>query len=131
VCKRQGCIHSTNTTNPNRLAVRLQKDTVPSSPCICYVHQQGTRTIPENCGNPPAKSMFLTWTTICRMFEGRAPNKPSHSGPWRENKEYCTSHSTSMTLLAEHNNPFPLFLEQYIPFIDDAVPLNVHISALS
>jgi hypothetical protein len=36
-----------------------------------------------------------------------------------------------MTLLAEHNNPFPLFLEQYIPFSDDAVPLNVHISALS
>ena len=36
-----------------------------------------------------------------------------------------------MTLLAEHNNPFPLFLEQYIPFTDDAVPLYVHMSALS
>jgi len=131
VCKRQGCIHSTNTTNPNRLAVRLQKDTVPSSPCVCYVHQQGTRTIPENCGNPPAKSMFLTWTNICYMFYGWAPNKPSHFGSWRENKEYCTSHSTSVTLLTQHNNPFPLFLEQYIPFTDDAVPLNVHISALS
>jgi len=36
-----------------------------------------------------------------------------------------------VTLLSEHNNPFPLFLEQYIPFTDDAVPLYVHMSALS
>jgi hypothetical protein len=55
----------------------------------------------------------------------------SHSGFWRENKEYCTSHSTSVTLRAEHNDPIPLFLQQYIPCTEDAVPLNVHISALS
>jgi hypothetical protein len=68
LCKREGCIHSTDTTYPYRLALRLQKDTVLGSPRVCNVHQQGTRTIPENCGNLPAKSMFLTWATICRMF---------------------------------------------------------------
>jgi hypothetical protein len=59
----------------------------PGSPCICNVHQQGTRTIPENWGNPPAKSMFLTWATICCMFQGWASNIPVHSGPWRGNNE--------------------------------------------
>jgi hypothetical protein len=120
-----------NTANPIRLAVRLQKDTVPSSPRVRYVHQQGTRIIPKNCGNPPAETMFLTWTTICRMFYGRAPNKPLHSGSWRKDKKHCISHSTSVTFLAEHNNPFLLLLEKYIPFKDNAVPLNVHMSALS
>jgi hypothetical protein len=55
----------------------------------------------------------------------------SHSCSWRENQENCTSHTTSITRLTEHNKPFPLFLEQYIPFTDDAVPLYVHTSALS
>jgi hypothetical protein len=35
-----------------------------------------------------------------------------------------------MTFLAEHNNPIPLFLEHDIPFINDAVPLIVHMCAL-
>jgi len=36
-----------------------------------------------------------------------------------------------MTFLAQHNYPVPLFLEQDIVFFDDAVPLIVHMSALS
>ena len=67
----------------------------------------------------------------CRMFYGRAPNKPVHSGPWRENKEHGISYSTTMTFLPQHNYPVPLFLEQDIVFFDDAVPLIVHMSALS
>jgi len=38
---------------------------------------------------------------------------------------------TAMTFLAQHNYPVPLFLEQDIAFFDDAVPLIVHMSALS
>ena len=37
--------------------------------------------------------------------------------------EHCISRSTSVTSLTEHNNPIPFFLEQDIPFVDDAVPL--------
>jgi len=36
-----------------------------------------------------------------------------------------------MTFLVQHNYPVPLFLEQDIAFFDDAVPLIVHMSALS
>ena len=36
-----------------------------------------------------------------------------------------------MTFLAEHNYPVPLFLEQDIAFIDSAVPLIMHVCALS
>jgi hypothetical protein len=36
-----------------------------------------------------------------------------------------------MTFLAQHNYSIPLFLEQDIVFFDDAVPLIVHMSALS
>jgi hypothetical protein len=36
-----------------------------------------------------------------------------------------------MTFLAEQKNPIPLFLEQDIVFFDDAVPLIVHMCALS
>ena len=36
-----------------------------------------------------------------------------------------------MTFLAEHNYPVPLFLERDIAFFDDAVPLIVHMCALS
>ena len=57
--------------------------------------------------------------------------KPAHSGPWRENKKRCISRSTTMIFLAQHNYPVPLFLEQDMAFCDDAVPLIVHMSALS
>jgi len=36
-----------------------------------------------------------------------------------------------MKFLAQQNNPVPLFLEQDIVFFDEAVPLIVHMSALS
>jgi len=36
-----------------------------------------------------------------------------------------------MTFFAQHNYPIPLFLEQDIAFFDDAVPLIVHMSAMS
>ena len=131
MCKRQGCIHSTNTTNPNRLAVRLQKIQFPV--CLVFAMSinkaqgQSLKIVGIHLQNPCFSHGHI-YVTCSRVGH---PTNLHILAPGGKTRNIV--HPTALQWHFSQNikNAFPLFLEQCIPFTDDAVPPNGHMSVLS